>query len=33
LTDEIPSPRWGPGESPEQVDLVEVEPGHFSAAE
>jgi ABC-type oligopeptide transport system ATPase subunit len=33
LTDEIPSPRWGPGESPERVELVEVEPGHFVAAE
>ena len=33
LTDEIPSPRWGPGESPERVQLVEVEPGHFAADE
>ena len=33
LTDEIPSPRWGPGESPERVELVEVEPGHFAAVE
>ena len=33
LTNEIPSPRWGPGESPERVELVEVEPGHVVAAE
>ncbi len=33
LTDEIPSPRWAQGESPERVELVEVEPGHFVAAE
>ncbi len=33
LTDEIPSPRWGPGESPERVELVEVEPGHLAAVE
>jgi len=33
LTDEIPSPRWGPGEAPERVELVEVEPGHFVGAE
>lgn len=33
LTDEIPSPRWGPGESPERVELVEVEPGHFVGRE
>jgi len=33
LTDEIPSPRWGPGEAPERVELIEVEPGHLVAAE
>lgn len=33
LTDEIPSPRWGPGEAPERVQLVEVAPGHFAAVE
>ncbi|MGB5760554.1 MAG: ATP-binding cassette domain-containing protein [Acidimicrobiales bacterium] len=33
LTSEIPSPRWGPGESPDPVELVEVEPGHFVGAE
>ena len=33
LTDEIPSPRWGHGESPARVELVEVEPGHLVAAE
>lgn len=33
LTDEIPSPRWGPGEGPELVNLVEVESGHWAAAE
>lgn len=33
LTDEIPSPRWGPNEGPEHVNLVEVEPGHWAAAE
>jgi len=33
LTDEIPSPRWGPGESPERVHLEEVSPGHFVGAE
>ncbi len=33
LTGEIPSPIWGPDERPDQVDLVEVEPGHFVAAE
>jgi ABC-type oligopeptide transport system ATPase subunit len=33
LTDEIPSPRWGPGEAPQRVDLVEVGPGHLAAAE
>ncbi len=33
LTDEIPSPRWGPGESPDRVELHEVSPGHFVGAE
>lgn len=33
LTDEIPSPRWGPGESPDRVELDEVEPGHFVGRE
>ena len=33
LTDEIPSPRWGPGEGPERVELVEVEPGHLVASD
>ena len=33
LTDEIPSPRWGPDESPERVELVEIEPGHFVGVE
>ena len=33
LTDEIPSPRWGPGEAPERVELIEVEPGHFVGVE
>lgn len=33
LTSEIPSPRWGPGESPERVELVEFEPGHFVGVE
>jgi ABC-type oligopeptide transport system ATPase subunit len=33
LTDEIPSPRWSPGEGPERVELVEVEPGHFVGVE
>ncbi len=33
LTDEIPSPRWGPGEAPERVELAEVEPGHFVGVE
>ena len=33
LTDEIPSPRWAHGEQPVQVELVEVDPGHFVAVE
>jgi glutathione transport system ATP-binding protein len=33
LTDEIPSPRWPAGESPDRVELVEVEPGHLVAVE
>ena len=33
LTGEIPSPRWAADESPERVNLVEVEPGHFVAQE
>lgn len=33
LTGEIPSPRWGPGESPKRVVLNEIEPGHFVAEE
>jgi ABC-type oligopeptide transport system ATPase subunit len=33
LTGEIPSPRWEHGTSPELVNLVEVEPGHFVAEE
>ena len=33
LTDEIPSPRWGPGEGPDKVELVEVSPGHFVGVE
>lgn len=33
LTDEIPSPRWGPGQSPERVELVEIETGHFVGVE
>ena len=33
LTGEIPSPVWGPGEGPERVTLVEVDPGHFVADE
>ncbi len=31
LTGEIPSPVWGPGESPERVTLSEVAPGHYVA--
>ncbi len=33
LTDEIPSPVWAAGTSPEQVELREVAPGHLVAAE
>lgn len=33
LTGDIPSPRWEEGTSPELVNLVEVEPGHFVAEE
>jgi len=33
LTGEIPSPRWGPGEAPELVQLSEVGPDHFVASE
>ena len=33
LTGEILSPRWAADESPERVNLVEVEPGHFVAEE
>ena len=33
LTGEIPSPRWEHGTSPELVNLIEVEPGHFVAEE
>ena len=33
LTGEIPSPRWEQGTSPELVNLVEIEPGHFVAEE
>lgn len=33
LTDEIPSPLYAIGKGPEKVDLVEVEPGHWVAAE
>jgi ABC-type oligopeptide transport system ATPase subunit len=33
LTDEIPSPVWGPGDGPELVELVEVAPGHLVARE
>jgi len=33
LTDEIPSPLWGPGTAPNHVELVEIEPGHFAAIE
>ncbi len=33
LVGDIPSPRWAAGESPERVELVEHEPGHFVAAE
>ena len=33
ITGEIPSPVWPAGESPELVELVEVEPGHLVARE
>ena len=33
LTDEIPSPVWAAGTSPEWVELREVDPGHLVAAE
>ena len=33
LTDEIPSPVWAAGTSPERVELREVRPGHLVAAE
>lgn len=33
LTDEIPSPLWAAGTSPERVELREVAPGHLVAAE
>jgi glutathione transport system ATP-binding protein len=33
LTDEIPSPVWGAGTAPTQVQLVERDPGHFVAVE
>lgn len=33
LTDEIPSPVWAAGTSPERVELREVAPGHLVAAE
>ena len=33
LTDEIPSPVWAAGTSPERVELREVDPGHLVAAE
>lgn len=33
LTDEIPSPVWAVGTSPERVELREVAPGHLVAAE
>ena len=33
LTDEIPSPVWAGGTSPERVELREVAPGHLVAAE
>ena len=33
LTDEIPSPVWAAGTSPERVELSEVAPGHLVAAE
>ncbi len=33
LVGDIPSPRWAADESPERVELVEVEPGHFVGVE
>jgi len=33
LTDEIPSPIWAPDESPDIVQLTEIEPGHLVAKE
>ena len=33
LTGEIPSPRWGPGEAPPRVKLIEIEPDHWIAEE
>ena len=33
ITGEIPSPVWAPGTSPERVELVEVDAGHFAARE
>jgi ABC-type oligopeptide transport system ATPase subunit len=33
LTDEIPSPVWAAGTSPERVELREVDPGHLVAVE
>jgi len=33
LTSDVPSPRWPHGEHPERVELIEVDPGHFVAAE
>lgn len=33
LTGEIPSPRWGPGQSPDRVSMKEISPGHFIAQE
>lgn len=33
LTGEIPSPRWGPGEAPTRVRMVEAGPGHLVAEE
>lgn len=33
LTGEIPSPRWEHGTSPELVNMIEIEPGHFVARE
>lgn len=33
VTDEIPSPIWGPGQAPEVVRLTEIEPGHWVGEE